>query len=903
MSKSPFEINTGVVPLPQQASPHRALVHSIGALGINSALILEEYCAPETPQEPDQQQKQAGQLLPLCISANSEHALKQLCLKLSQAVRNDTASLYDISFTLLTSRQFLVKRRTNVFLDEDREGVISWLQQQSTDMVSVKRAQNEASVLLSGQGTSFSKREFCELCAISSPFKENAEMCIKIMRNNWPEHCGDLESVMNPDCTTHALNENAIEQCMIVITQIGLYKILVRLGLTANLFCGHSLGEYTAAHLCGAFTLEEVINVVFKRGLLMKQYCPSDYGMLSVHCSGADFKSLFNTHKESYDIEISCWNSSKHCVVSGPVIHLEHVISLLKEQGIRSDLLPMAYSFHHSSAQTVKSAFLAYLEKKIAIHPLKCVFVSSLQGNKVTPPSDTIPHTYWINHLTTAVDFTSVSLLHVLQEPILELGVRPVLRSFLRASQPELQCSALTLVSRANTNYELTHLAMITDLWKKGINLELNKLDVFQNAKLTNLPTYQFDHAPYWISAEDSRLDVHVPFDTAVKAERIHEVVPSRVMEFLERNIGAHDETVENSMDQMYLYEKVFDTYQVSILELLQRRATLKEISQYIVEHCEIHTGKEFAKPHVHVFAEKENTEKLFVINASDGNVFSFRALATLLSHHFSVYGLFDPALVRKATSIRECAQVYLEVITDMQPEGPYLIGGFSFGAWIAHAIVTELEVENKVGVLVLLDPPYLPDVLCEYSSLNLSLMIAMGSQLIRKHIDGPDHDKIDQYGQNFSHHTRLLTNYNLSCSKVMCRTAVIVAEGRISTDGTADKITNVENWSRYCDTSQLSLDVVPGMHNTFISSPYCHNVYAKMAKHLSLHEKVVPWLPVRSSCEIAKSWTLTMLSVNKCVPTEHQLKKLYANSVLRIGADDTYTCAVPFLVCYSLLI
>ena len=902
LSKSPFEINISVVPLPPQAIPHRALVHSIGALGINSALILEEYCAPEAAPEPGQQQDQCGQLLPLCMSANSEHALKQLCSKLSHTLKNDNASLHDISFTLLVSRQFLAKRQANVFLDGDREGVISWLQQQCTDMVSAKRTQNETTVLLSGQGTSFSKKEFCELCTFSSPFKENAEMCIKIMKSNWPEHCGDLESVMNPDCATHALNENAVEQCMIIITQIGLYKILVKLGLTANLFCGHSLGEYTAAHLCGAFTLEEVINVVFKRGLLMQQYCPPNCGMLSVHCSGTDFKSLFNTHKESYDIEISCWNSPKHCVVSGPLIHLEHVMSLLREQGIKCDLLPMAYSFHHSGAQTVRSAFLTYLEQNISMHPLKCIFVSSLQGrNEVISPSDTIPHAYWIDHLTTAVDFTSVSLLHVLQEPILELGIKPVLRSFLRASQPKLQCSALTLVSRANANYELTHLNMITDLWKKGINLELNKLDVFQYAKLTKLPTYQFDHAPYWISVDESRLDL--PFDTAVKADRIREVIPSSVLEFLERNIGAHDETVENSMDQMYLYEKVFDTYQVSILELLQRRATLKEISHYIVEHCVIHAGKERAKPHVHAFAERENTERLFVINASDGNVFSFRALATLLSQHFSVYGLFDPALVRKATSVKECAQVYLQVITDMQSEGPYLIAGFSFGAWIAHAIVAELEVENKVGVLVLLDPPYLPDVLCEYSSLNLSLMIAMGSQLIRKHIDGPDHDKIDQYGQNFSHHTRLLANYNLSCSKVMCRTAVIVAEDRISTDGTADKITKVENWSRYCDTSQLSLDVVPGMHNTFISSPYCHNVYAKMAQRLSLPEKDVPWLPVRSSCEVAKSWTLTMLSVNECELTEHQLKKLYAHSVLRIGADDTYTCAVPFLVCYFLLI
>ena len=69
--------------LKKQTKPHTALVHSIGALGINGAVMLEEYKHEETEKgicdsNPKSELNPPSQLFPLCLSANSEFSLKQL---------------------------------------------------------------------------------------------------------------------------------------------------------------------------------------------------------------------------------------------------------------------------------------------------------------------------------------------------------------------------------------------------------------------------------------------------------------------------------------------------------------------------------------------------------------------------------------------------------------------------------------------------------------------------------------------------------------------------------------------------------------------------------------------------------------------------------------------------------
>ena len=907
LAMSPFEITCSNAMLKKQTKPHTALVHSIGALGINGAVMLEEYKHEETEKgicdsNPKSELNPPSQLFPLCLSANSEFSLKQLCEKLSVIIKMGTIPLSDISFNLLAGRQFLPMRKARVFSINDTDNIIAWLMDTKSDTVHVKQFQsnNSVSILLSGQGAVFCKEYFCNLCQFNHIFRDNAKTCITFLKQKWPNEVGDLLSVMDPNHLTTALDKASILHCMVVITQIGMYKILAECGIEANLFCGHSLGEYTAAILSGALSTEDGLNIIFKRGLLLKQNSPSQYRMLALHCSGSNFEHLIDRPKENYNIEISCWNSPKHCVISGPFVHLKTVKSQLDAKGIQSKFLPIEYCFHHSCAKAVADELLQHLKKNTKTLPLKQSLITSLRGQcTLYNPGDILPLTYWTDHLTTAVDFYySLSLLKQYSTDsnnILEIGIRPFLKSFVSASQPTLTCSSFTLKSAAKSQHNYTAIEMLTTLWRYGYNLALNKLDAFKNSRLVALPTYQFDHRKYWISGDEVQKSPPTNIVPATTQTQ-HNVSPRSVMEFFANQLGQHGGTVTDSVDQIFLYAMVFKTYQVSVFEQLKDKFTLERIADFIVQECNKQRRETTTVIVPHHFNYRDNSPNLFIVNAADGKEYSHHALSTLLSNHFSIYWLFHPSVISNAVSVKECAERYLQALQSVQPEGPYYIAGFSFGAWIAHAIAVVLEkVDTKVEVLIMLDPPCLQTLQHPNTSM-LAVMIANGPQLMRKCINDSDYERIHQYERNSIHQTQLLAEYGKICTKIMCRTIVIIARERSRTDGS---MANTDNWSNYCHSDNVSVEFVPGKHHTFISAFKSPNVYSIIATHLLLPQSSTLPLPVRSSSDIAMCWKLSeFFFTDKSEFSAEQSKMVCEHSFLKITPDDCYICSVPSLVC-----
>ncbi|CAM4448301.1 MAG: Tyrocidine synthase 3 [Legionella sp.] len=98
----------------------------------------------------------------------------------------------------------------------------------------------------------------------------------------------------------------------------------------------------------------------------------------------------------------------------------------------------------------------------------------------------------------------------------------------------------------------------------------------------------------------------------------------------------------------------------------------------------------------------------LFLIHPIGGTIFWFTKLARALEKQRPIYGIQDPGIdVERPVlnSIEEMASFYLKHIKAIQPHGPYLIGGASFGASVAAQIAHELKRENEeVASLIVLD-------------------------------------------------------------------------------------------------------------------------------------------------------------------------------------------------------
>ena len=131
-----------------------------------------------------------------------------------------------------------------------------------------------------------------------------------------------------------------------------------------------------------------------------------------------------------------------------------------------------------------------------------------------------------------------------------------------------------------------------------------------------------------------------------------------------------------------------------------------------------------------------------FCIHPGSGNVLCYLPLAKHLGTEWPFYGLQDPNTLedpeKQSASVFELpletmAAHYVEAITSVQPQGPYLLGGWSFGGFVAYEMAQQLRTRGEeVSLLAILDTgpvfeemgesddAHLLAILCEESGLPI---------------------------------------------------------------------------------------------------------------------------------------------------------------------------------------
>ena len=97
-----------------------------------------------------------------------------------------------------------------------------------------------------------------------------------------------------------------------------------------------------------------------------------------------------------------------------------------------------------------------------------------------------------------------------------------------------------------------------------------------------------------------------------------------------------------------------------------------------------------------------------FCVHAFGGSVLRYRELASLLGPDQPVYGLQAKGLDgREAphTRIEDMAEYYIEAVRDVQPTGPYYLGGFCYAGLVAFEMARQLyDQGEQVGLVALFD-------------------------------------------------------------------------------------------------------------------------------------------------------------------------------------------------------
>ncbi|MBV9330104.1 MAG: alpha/beta fold hydrolase, partial [Alphaproteobacteria bacterium] len=98
----------------------------------------------------------------------------------------------------------------------------------------------------------------------------------------------------------------------------------------------------------------------------------------------------------------------------------------------------------------------------------------------------------------------------------------------------------------------------------------------------------------------------------------------------------------------------------------------------------------------------------LFIVHGFGGTVFELAPLGRQIAWKGPVYAIQARGIDGREpplTSVEQMASLYLSAVKEVQPQGPYLLAGYSFGGLIAFEMARLARAANdKVGLLLLID-------------------------------------------------------------------------------------------------------------------------------------------------------------------------------------------------------
>ena len=144
----------------------------------------------------------------------------------------------------------------------------------------------------------------------------------------------------------------------------------------------------------------------------------------------------------------------------------------------------------------------------------------------------------------------------------------------------------------------------------------------------------------------------------------------------------------------------------------LGKRVPLATVFQgATVEHlATILRQRSQAPPHSSLVAiqAEGNRRPLFLVHPAGGHVFPYVHLARHLGSDQPTYGLQAKGLEEGSqpqSRIEDMAAYYIEALRKVQPDGPYLLGGWSMGGVVAFEMAQQFHAQGqRVALLALLD-------------------------------------------------------------------------------------------------------------------------------------------------------------------------------------------------------
>ncbi len=491
--RSPFYINSQLTPwTPPAGVPRRAGVSSLGVGGTNAHVILEQapVVQPSGPSRPYQL---------IVQSAKTVSALDAGAQALADHLDgHPQLSLADAAYTLRVGRQAMKHRR--VVAVQDAADASAVLRAMDPKRVFTETAEDGATrsvaYMFAGGGAQYPNMG-AGLYDSEPVFRAAVDECLDILTTRVKT---DIRGLLFPAPGTEAqaaieLERPSLALPALLTIQYAQAKLWMSWGLAPTAMIGHSMGEYTAAHLAGVFSLADALTLVELRGRLFETL--PEGGMLSVPLSEDELRPYMPP-----ELSIAAVNGPRLTVAAGPVHAVEALQQRLAQEEIEAARVRINVAAHSSMLEPILKEFGEFFSR-ITMHAPKLPFVSNLSGTWITAAEATDP-AYWVRHLRNTVRFAD-GLNELLKDPtriLLEVGAGRTLSSLAR-QHPGRSAQQAVLNSLRHPDEQIADQAFVLTvlgrLWGLGAPVDWSLFHGDERRLRVELPAYRFDHQRHWI--------------------------------------------------------------------------------------------------------------------------------------------------------------------------------------------------------------------------------------------------------------------------------------------------------------------------------------------------------------------------------------------------------------------
>lgn len=496
---SPFRVNDTLSDWVSHKGPRRAGVNSLGVGGTNAHVVLQE--APERAASEDSD----WPFQVFTVSGRTKGALDANAKALAAHLQaNPDQPLADIAWTLQKGRRGFEHRR--VVVAETHEDAAAQLEENDPRRAfshSVIGAKPDYVFMFPGGGAQYAGMAR-DLYETEPVFAEWMDRGLEILQ---PKLDYDIRALWLPEldqieAADAKLTRPSVQLPLIMIVEYALAQLWMSWGVTPAALVGHSMGENTAACVAGVMSFEDCIGLVHLRGTLFDTV--PEGGMLSVVLPAAELEPLLGD-----DLDLGAVNAPNLSVATGPQAALDALETRLKAKEIDYQRIQIDIAAHSRMLEPILQEFGDYL-RSITLKAPQIPFTSNRTGAYITDAEAMDPE-YWVGHLRGTVHFADCisTLSEKKSRCFIEVGPGKAMAAL--AGQHDKVAANQVISSLRHPKDDVADdayfMAMLGRIWAIGGTFDWDQVWGEARRNRVPLPSYAFQHAPYFIEPGKATAD------------------------------------------------------------------------------------------------------------------------------------------------------------------------------------------------------------------------------------------------------------------------------------------------------------------------------------------------------------------------------------------------------------